>query len=325
MTDRTWIVDFDNHYYEATDAFTRHLDPKLRSRGVQWVTVNGRERLLVGGQLNSYILNPTFDPVAKPGALYSTGTTATPEQTTLKDAFGELEPIRPEYRDRDARLAVMDEQGLGGTLLFPTLGVGIEDAIKHDKGATVAVFEAFNRWLEDDWGYNYKSRIFAVPYIQLLDPHAAAVELQRVLDLGAVAINIRNAPVPVPGGYRSPFEPDYDAFWGLVDESRRRRRHPRRPRRLRRRRPDVGVRAPRARCSAVPLRGVISKGRAVSDFYAAAVCQLLFERFDDSAWPASRTVRRGSPDLLHRLATPPTGTPGTSARHPTETSASACG
>ena len=28
-------VDADNHYYEALDAFTRHLDPKFKQRGVR--------------------------------------------------------------------------------------------------------------------------------------------------------------------------------------------------------------------------------------------------------------------------------------------------
>jgi len=32
--------DADNHYYEATDAFTRHL-PANRSRLVTWATING--------------------------------------------------------------------------------------------------------------------------------------------------------------------------------------------------------------------------------------------------------------------------------------------
>src|SRR3546814_19647273 len=61
--------------------------------------------------------------------------------------------------------------------------------------------------------------MYAVPYIPLLDPVAAAEELQVVLDAGAVAVNVRNAPVPVPGGHRSPFEPTYDAFWGLAAEA----------------------------------------------------------------------------------------------------------
>ncbi|MGZ4705763.1 MAG: amidohydrolase family protein [Acidimicrobiales bacterium] len=310
------LFDFDNHYYEATDAFTRHLDPRLRSRGVQWVTVRGRERLLVGGQLNSYIPNPTFDPVAKPGALFS-WYRGNPDRLALKDAFGELEPIRPEYRDRDARLAVMDEQGLGGSLLFPTLGVGIEDALKHDPAAAVAAFEAFNRWLEDDWGYAYRSRLFAVPYIQLLDPAAAALELQRVLDLGAVAINIRNAPVPVPGGHRSPFEPAYDAFWGLVNDSG----------------VVVATHAALEGYDTVvnmwesgaesslfrtPLRGVISKGRAVADFYGAAVCQLLFERFDRIRFASVENGASWVPDLMHRLGDAANRNPGYFSVHPTE-------
>ena len=29
--------DADNHYYEATDAFSRHIDPKMAQRCMQWV------------------------------------------------------------------------------------------------------------------------------------------------------------------------------------------------------------------------------------------------------------------------------------------------
>ena len=44
----------------------------------------------------------------------------------------EREPIRPEYRDRDARIQVMDEQGLDKVWLFPTLGMIYEELLKHD-------------------------------------------------------------------------------------------------------------------------------------------------------------------------------------------------
>ena len=35
--------DADNHYYEALDAFTRHLDPALGTRCVQWCEIDGRK------------------------------------------------------------------------------------------------------------------------------------------------------------------------------------------------------------------------------------------------------------------------------------------
>ena len=63
------LFDCDNHYYEADDAFTRHLDPEFKKRGMQWAEINGRRRLLVGGKINRFIPNPTWDPVSKPGAL----------------------------------------------------------------------------------------------------------------------------------------------------------------------------------------------------------------------------------------------------------------
>ena len=62
--------DADNHYYEARDSFTRHLDPKLAARAVQWAEIDGRQRHLVGGRVSRAVTNPTFDPIAKPGALY---------------------------------------------------------------------------------------------------------------------------------------------------------------------------------------------------------------------------------------------------------------
>ena len=142
--------DSDNHYYEAEDAFTRHMPRPMAKRGVQWAEVGGRKRLLVGGRLNAFIPNPTFDPVGRPGALqdFFNGRAG----TDVKAAFGELEPIRPEYRNRDARVAVLDEQGLEGAWLFPTLGVGIEEALATDGDAAMATFTAFNDWLHDDWG-----------------------------------------------------------------------------------------------------------------------------------------------------------------------------
>jgi hypothetical protein len=135
------LFDADNHYYEATDAFTRHLDPAFAKRGMQWATIDGKERLLVGGKVNRFIPNPRFDPIAKPGCLdeYFRGRSPADD---IRGAFGELEPIRPEYRDRDARIALMDEQGMEACFLFPTLGVGMEEALLGDPVAAHAVFSA---------------------------------------------------------------------------------------------------------------------------------------------------------------------------------------
>ncbi len=76
------LFDADNHYYEATDAFTRHLDPKLAKRTMQWAEINGKQRLLVGGRLNRFIPNPTFDPVARPARWTTTSAARRPATTS---------------------------------------------------------------------------------------------------------------------------------------------------------------------------------------------------------------------------------------------------
>ncbi len=111
--------DADNHYYEATDAFTRHIDPRMAKRAMQWAEVDGRQRLLVGGKICKFIPNPTFDPVAKPGSLDEYFRGRNPQSKSIGELFGELEPVRPEYRDRDARLAVMDARASTGASCSP--------------------------------------------------------------------------------------------------------------------------------------------------------------------------------------------------------------
>src|SRR5690606_33434541 len=108
MTDLGFkAFDADQHYYEAEDAFTRHLDRSWRRRAIQWAEVEGKKRLLVAGRVNRFIPNPTFDPVAKPGVLDSYFRAKT-SASDIREAFGELEPISPYYRDRVARLEALD-------------------------------------------------------------------------------------------------------------------------------------------------------------------------------------------------------------------------
>ena len=79
--------------------------------------------------------------------------------------------------DRDARIAKMDEQGLDKVWLYPTLEVLYEELLKNDIPAVCHTFTALNRYVADDWGFTYKGRIFAAPYISLADVDHACREL----------------------------------------------------------------------------------------------------------------------------------------------------
>lgn len=214
------MFDADNHFYEAMDAFTRHVPERFHKRGVQWVTLdNGHKRHLVGGKIDYQVPNPTYDPISKPGVLreYYKGN---PDGRSFVDLMkSNLEPLPAAYQDRDARLVVMDAQGVDADWLFPTTGVHYEERLKHDLPTLVAVHQGYNRWIEEDWGFAYQNRIFASPYLTLADPDWACRELDYVADKGARVVVLRPAPVLTADGPRSPGDEMFDPFWARIAET----------------------------------------------------------------------------------------------------------
>ena len=131
------LIDADNHYYESEDAFTRHGDEEVK-RFVRWLSEGKRRHIVFGNNISTSLPNPTFDPIAKPGCFHKrlqeleSGTGDRVLSTTDRARYGDLEPIPLHYRDKDARLSVMDDQGVDKAILFPTLGVGVEFLGKDD-------------------------------------------------------------------------------------------------------------------------------------------------------------------------------------------------
>ena len=210
--------DCDNHYYESEDAFTRHVPEEMQARVVQWAEVDGKKYHVVGGKLSKAVTNPTWNPIAKPGALhkYFRGN---PEGKNPMEYLQDREPLPAAYIDRDARLEIMESQNLESIWLFPTLGVLYEELLKDDLQAVVALMRGFNRWIEEDWGFDYKEKIFASPYISLMDIDQAVSELEWCLEKGARTIVMRPAPVWTQEGQLSPGDPVFDPFWSRVNEA----------------------------------------------------------------------------------------------------------
>jgi predicted TIM-barrel fold metal-dependent hydrolase len=210
------IFDADNHYYETRDAFSRYLDPRFADRAVRVVTDSaGKDTIFVAGQKHHFT-PPTFELVPPPGHLKE-----------MMSSHGEgtaasfLKPMRPEYQRKSARLAVMDEQGVESILLFPTFGVTVEHALRGDAEATFAAVSAFNRWLEEDWGYGADGRIFGVPLLSLVDVELAVAELERLLARGARMVHLLAGPITGGDGTgRSPGDPYFDAVWSRLAEAR---------------------------------------------------------------------------------------------------------
>lgn len=213
------LFDADNHYYESPDAFTRHVPKAMQPRCVQWVTMeDGRRYHSIAGRIDRFT-NPTFDPVSRPGVLRELFRGNPNGATSAELIRSSLEPLPPEYMDREARVARMDEQGLEAAWLFPTLAILYEELLKKDVAAVCTLYGAFNRWLEEDWGFNYRDRLFAAPYISLADVDHACAELEYALERDARVLVMRPSAVYTRGGPRNPGAKDFDPFWARVNEA----------------------------------------------------------------------------------------------------------
>lgn len=213
------IIDGDNHYYEATDCFTRFQDGALPDRQrIHWSTTDeGRRRLMIGDRVYRFIVNPTFDPIARPGALFEMFSDL--HDGVVPDGDGEdtpdrLEPHSP-YQERSARLRAMDDQGVEAAIMLPTLALTVEDYMRHDPTMTFAALRSFNRWLDEDWGFNYQGRILSPAMLSLLDVDMAVEELERVMAAGATMVHLQTGPV----SGRSPADPYFDPFWSRINEA----------------------------------------------------------------------------------------------------------
>ncbi|MEY2926135.1 MAG: hypothetical protein RL367_612 [Pseudomonadota bacterium] len=210
-------VDADGHYYEPHDAFTRHLEKRFSNRAIN-VRVHEKDglgRLYYGDKKMGMMKVTQTDYTGTPGSRvdFFQGLIDDEEGWHQTDVINAHD--HPAMMNRTARLAQMDAHGIEATLLFPSVGVAVEHEMADDIDALYAGLRAFNRWLEDDWGYGADGRIFAAPMLSLIDIDQACEELERVLGAGARMIHLKRGPLY--GG--SIADPCRDRFWAIVQEA----------------------------------------------------------------------------------------------------------
>jgi predicted TIM-barrel fold metal-dependent hydrolase len=212
------LFDADNHLYETREALTKFL-PEQYAGAIDYVEVRGRTKIVVRGQISEYIPNPTFDVVARPGALEDYFRIGNPEGKSRREIFGQPMKSIPAFREPAARIELMNEQGIDRTLMFPTLASLLEERMRDDPELTHAAIHALNQWLHETWSFNYEGRIFTTPVITLPIVERAIEELEWVLERGAKVVLIRPAPASGFKGPRSPGLEEFDPFWKKVVEN----------------------------------------------------------------------------------------------------------
>lgn len=207
------LIDADEHYYEPDDCFSRHIEARFKDETIRVERgADGLGRIFLGNRRTFMSVMPG-DYASAPGALQGLFVGGVADGFTHREVISVRE--HPEFIEKSARLKLMDEQDVEATIMLPTLGVAVEYDLRDDVKLAYASLRAFNRWLEEDWGYGADGRIFSVPMLSLLDIDHAMTELHRVMDAGARLVHL----CPGPIGGRSPADPVFDRFWATVAEA----------------------------------------------------------------------------------------------------------
>ncbi len=208
------LFDADTHYYEPVDCFTRYIEPGKRHLAITAEHV-GEPEETVSWMGNALPLIPPgfFDRALKPGSLKDM-MRALKSGRSPEDA-GIISNLLPQWVSRDERLAELDRQGVAGSFLFPTLGVLFEHHLRGHVEALYANIDAFNRWLEECWGFAHLDRLFAAPMVSLRDPVLAERCVASLLDRGARVLFMKTGHAH----HRSPADPVFDRFWARVEEA----------------------------------------------------------------------------------------------------------
>jgi len=212
------IHDADQHYYEPDDCYSRHIEAEFKKR-TMWIDRSSEGapgRMYIGDERCHFFSVGAGDSIGGPGAMK-----AFLKGISEEGGSPSLNPMNglavPEFVDAKARLARMDEQGVESCLMLPTTGVGIEPQLRAPKHreALYPSIRAFNRWVEEDWGYGKDGRIYGAPMLTLVDLDEACAELDRLIAAGARFLILTAGPVEG----RSPGDPHFDAFWARCEEA----------------------------------------------------------------------------------------------------------
>jgi len=208
------IFDGDTHLYETEDAWSRYL-PKQYEKDWRYhfkIDEDGYRALYIG-ERKVEVSAGYYDAegrIPPPGKLHEWLKAQHSGQAHLDMRI----PIAPDMRHAAPRLKKMDEFGVEGCIIYcgdMVATVSYLDQIEPAK----AVLHAYNRWMLDEWQFNYKDRIYSAPLVTLEDLDWACQEAEWAIKNGA-----RLLLMPMgPAHGKSPADPAYDRFWSILNEA----------------------------------------------------------------------------------------------------------
>src|SRR3954471_10264847 len=188
------IFDCDTHCYEPRDAFTRYLPESYKGRAITAVVkADGQEVILAGNRVAAFNSESGlgFDLAYRPGSLkemLKQMGSGNPDETY------QPEPVRPEYLEREPRLALLEQQGVERCVVFPAGMALAAEPYVYDTDALYVNLQSFNRWYDETWGFNHEDRIYATAVLSLRDLDRAVELTDDIIERGAKVVLVPTGP-----------------------------------------------------------------------------------------------------------------------------------
>jgi predicted TIM-barrel fold metal-dependent hydrolase len=209
------IFDGDTHLYETPDAWVRCMPEDVQRR---WPVAyrhaeDGEYALHVGDrkvQVSADYLTEDWK-IPPPGKLHEW-------LRAIKEGKSEVDlrvPITQEMMTPAGRETLLDAWDVRKSILF--VGQMIA-AISYLDGVPDAyeIVGGYNRWMLDQWGFNYKDKLYSTPILMLDDLEKACEEARFVVRNGAKVVVMPMGPV----NCKPPAHPDFDPFWSILNEAK---------------------------------------------------------------------------------------------------------
>jgi predicted TIM-barrel fold metal-dependent hydrolase len=209
------VFDGDTHLYETPDAFSRYM-PKEYAADWQLhykVGDDGKFALYVGPRKVEISADYMTEDqrIPPPGKLHEW-------LRAQKEGKSEVDmrvPISAEMTDPAERVKYLDKWNVRSSLLYCGNFVSAISYLDEIKPA-YAVLEAYNRWMLDQWTFNYHDRIIMAPIVTLADVDLACAQVRWCIEKGAKAILMPMGPF----NNKAPAHTDHDRFWAIVNEAK---------------------------------------------------------------------------------------------------------
>jgi predicted TIM-barrel fold metal-dependent hydrolase len=197
------VVDADGHVLEHPDAMLRHAPAKFRDRvwhievkpdGSEWLYYNRSSR--------------------PAGGMALAGTAGMSAEERKRAFAGKMRytEVRPGAFDPGPRLPDMDVEGIGQSVLYPTMLLGLPGLDDAEFAEVQA--NAYNAWMAE-YCARAPDRLFGVAVVPTQDVERAVRTIRRAKELGHVGVFLRpNAAID----NKKLNDPIYDPVWRTCQE-----------------------------------------------------------------------------------------------------------